>query len=162
MGVDMDDAAAADIIYLQPRTGRELPEGALPASLEFRGPHGIINYFLTAAPSSALCARPEAAALGRLESLKLYENEDGGWKLCLRGQQMDSAAVEYPIAAAEVAALLEKNGIGMPGRVQNAPAPLEAAGAGQAEPEQAEPAEGDGPPLPDDTLAPPEAELPPF
>ena len=42
---------------------------------------------------------------------------------------MDAAAVEYPIAADEVAALLQKNGVGMPGRAQPpaAPSPAEAA-----------------------------------
>ena len=61
----MEHATAADLIYLQPRTGAPLPEGALPASLEYLGPHGRINYFIIAAPGSTLCARPEAAALAQ-------------------------------------------------------------------------------------------------
>lgn len=155
----MEKVTAAEILELKPRTGGALPAGMLPAALEFRGPHGMINYFLAAVPSAALCARAEA--LGALESLKLYENEDGSWKLCLRGQVMDAAAEEYSMDAAEVAALLEKNGIGMPGRVQSAPAaretaPLAAGG------ENAAPADADAPPLPGDAFAPPETELPPF
>lgn len=135
----MEHATAADLIYLQLRTGAPLPEGALPASLEYLGPHGRINYFLIAAPGSALCARPEAAALAPLESLKLYENEDGSWKLCLRGQDMDADAVEYPMEADEVAALLQKNGVGMPGRAQQPPA--------APSPAQAAPADADAPPF---------------
>lgn len=118
----MEHASAADLVSLKPRTGGALAPDALPASLEFLGPHGRINYFLEAVPADALCARPEAAALAPLESLKLYENEDGSWKLCLRGGNMDAPAAEFAISAEEVAALLEANGVGMPGRVQDKPA----------------------------------------
>lgn len=148
----MEKITAAEILTLRPRTDGAPPAGGLPAALEFRGPHGMISYFLTAVPSEALRAR--AQALGVLESLKLYENEDGSWKLCLRGQDMDAAAQEYPMDAAEVAALLEKNGVGMPGRVQGGPAARKTAPPDVAGPETFPP-DGDAPP-------PPEAELPPF
>lgn len=119
------NATAADILYLKPRYGAETPADALPASLEFKGPHGMINYFLWGAPTAALLARQEVAALeGGLQSLKLLENEeDGTWKLAMHGTNMDIPPVEYPIEWAEVEAVLAANGIGMPGREQPAAAP---------------------------------------
>ena len=126
----MPNAVAADIIYLKPRTG-PVPAGALPASLEFCGPHGMINYFLVGQLATALCRRPEVLAQGELQSFKLYENEDGSWVLTLRGPNMDGDALDLPIEADEVTALLQKNGIGMPGRVQAEPKPAD----GPADPE---------------------------
>ena len=119
----MQNATAADIIWLKPRTAALLPAGALPASVEFCGPHGMINYFLTGQLASGLCQRDEVQQQGGLQSFKLYENEDGSWVLTVRGPNMDGDALDLPIEAAEVIALLEKNGIGMPGRQQPQPAP---------------------------------------
>ena len=121
------NATAADVRYLKPRYGAPQPEDAIPASVEFAGPHGMINYFLWGAPSDVLLARPEVAELaGGIQSLKLLENEeDHTWKLAMHGTNMDIPPLEYPIEWSEVEAILQQNGIGMPGREQPAATPAE-------------------------------------
>lgn len=118
------NATAADILYLKPRYGAPVPDDAIPASLEFVGPHGMINYFLWGAPAQSLLARPEVAELaGGIQSVKLLQSEeDRSWRLAMHGTNMDIPPLEYPIEEAEVTALLAREGIGMPGGHQPDPA----------------------------------------
>ncbi len=114
----MSHATAAEILLLTPRTAAPLEEGELPASVEFCGPHGMINYFLVARAAPEFYAREEIAALeGGLRSLKLLQSEQdpSGWTLAARGANMDIAPVEYPMDAGEVTALLTRFGIALPG-----------------------------------------------
>ena len=113
----MPHVTAADILTLRPRVGTPPKQGELPASVEFRGPHGMINYFLWGATAPALCAREEVAGLtGGLQSWKLLQSEEDPavWSVALRGADMDTPPVEYPIEAAEVDAVLKANGIALP------------------------------------------------
>lgn len=143
----MPNATAADIIYIKPRTGTALPEGALPAAVEYLTAHGTACWFLSAVPASALLARPEVAALGPLASLKLVQEreEDGPahWAMYLRGPDMDVAPLVLPMEEAEVQRALEANSLTLP-----VPQPM----AIDLAPEESGP---DAPPPPEDRDAPP-------
>lgn len=142
----MDAATAADIIYMKPRTGTALPEGALPAAIEYLTTHGTACWFLSAVPAGTLLARPEVAALGPLGSLKLVQerDEDGTehWDMYLRGMDMDVAPLVLPMTGAEVQRVLQANSLTLP-----VPQPMDIDLAPTADPNT--------PPAPDERDAPP-------
>ena len=129
------NATAAHILRLVPRLNTERPAGALPAGVEYQGPHGMINYFLWGVPAPALLQQPEVAALaGGLQSVKLLQSEeDGSWQLSMHGTNMDIPALTFPMEAEQVFAVLAANGITLPGLAPAGPA-APAAPAGQEDP----------------------------
>lgn len=106
----MLELAPDDFLLLQKRTEETVPEGLLPVGLEYRGPHGSISAFYCGQLAPRLLESEEAAALGGVRGVQLYENEEHVWQLRLCGADPEHAALGA-VPAENVQALLERFGL---------------------------------------------------